>query len=420
MNNNEHEQFSAAQEQEKIMKTETPESAKPELAEGLEKDPRIDSIKQEFTSNWESAHPGKKYDERGVLSGEYQDFLFGDPRDFKLGKEPISLEKRAGRVFAERFPDDAKAYAEKEKARAYENPADDPAIKAIETDITRITNKDAGEEMGREKTTGEASGRVWDKNFNRVYRQQWENFLTSYPEKAAAYREKFEPIQKAFEREERWQRIQAEREAEARLGEQSQRETLPERPSAANVETDEKSERGEGRGVEIGENNPDMADEFAVRTKPSQAEQSFTRKIDDFSRVEEIGRELGKHPEEQPEENQGKDFFSMLSSFREPHRFEIDSGRITQRIIEIQPREKSFIITESGYSGNPRRWEIFGDGRVTLEETNDREVDVPAGQSMMKQRTPETSTKRGREALAELKKLLAKFAVGVKEREIKS
>ena len=412
MNNNEREQLSVPQEQEKI-NTETPETEKPELAEGLEKDPRIDAIKNELTSEWKSAH-GSEYDERGVLSAEYQNFLFGDPSDWRRGKEPISLNKRAEQRFAERFPDDTKKYAEQEKKRAYENPADDPAIKEVEKNIARITNKDHDEEMQRENATGGQSMGIWNKNFNRVFRQQWENFLTLYPEKAAAYREKFEPIKGAFEREERWQKIQEERAAVARSMEQLQKDKPVEQPAPVDVKTEkeqiaEVSEKSDS-DIETGSGE--------ISTKPSRTEQSFAKKIEDFSHMEEIGREIGKNPEEQPEEKQGKDFFSIFSSFHEPHRFEIDSGRTTQRIIEVQPRGKSIVLTETSYSGSPRIWEIFEDGRVTLEESGgQRDVDIPAGQSMMRQRMPEIKkTRRGREALAELKRILEKFSAGVKDR----
>lgn len=179
---------------------EAPEATKLKLAEGLDKDPRLGTIKNELVEDWKQA-TGKD-----ILSAEGQDFQFGDSTAWKRLEEPITLEQRAQSVFAERFPEDAQAYAEKEKTRIYENPADDPAIKEVEKNITRITSQDVTQtqkgmqgETAAKEASGMGYGGVWDKNFNRVNIQQWDNFLRLYPEKAAAYRDKFESIKRAFD-----------------------------------------------------------------------------------------------------------------------------------------------------------------------------------------------------------------------------
>lgn len=187
-----------------IPKSETPKALKPQLAASFDKDPRLEIIRNELIENW------KQSNGEDILSAEGQDFLFGDPTAWKRGERPITLDEKTRRVFIERFPEDAAAYAEKEKIRIYENPTDDPAIKEVEENITKITNQDVAQtqkgmwgEAAAKEAGGIGYGGVWDRNFNRANIQQWDNFLSRYPEKAAAYRDKFEPIKKAFEEQER-------------------------------------------------------------------------------------------------------------------------------------------------------------------------------------------------------------------------
>lgn len=165
--------------------------------EGLEDDPRIGQIKKELTDGWELLHRSR-FDKNGVLRGDFQDYVYGNPADQREGKKPVSLEDRAKRVFEERFPGDAKAYAEKEKTRIYEDPNQDPALKLVEEEILRRTNTDL--EVTQAKTK---YGEVWAKVLGRFSMSAWNDFTRQYPDKAAAYKDKFQPLQQTFEGQER-------------------------------------------------------------------------------------------------------------------------------------------------------------------------------------------------------------------------
>lgn len=456
-------------------KPETPEAPKPELAEGLDKDPRLETVRSELVEGW------KQSTGKDILSAEGQDFQFGDPTAWKRGEEPISLEQRAQKTFAERFPEDAKAYAEKEKTRVYENPADDPAIREVESNIIRITNQDVGQtqkgmwgEAAAREASGMGYGGVWDRNFNRVNIQQWDNFLSRYPEKAAAYRDKFEPVKRVFEGQERLQQYREQQKRQERervktidddptfrdFMDNSQTglnarvwEGVSREESLTGQQYDEKAKVIRGQMMqEFAAQHSEIAAQYGieaaraeqsqesvpetpeaaqptetgeeavdVEVEPSRLEQSFAQRISDYERVNELRESIGQKSEQKSEQEQGKDFFSIFSSLREPHRFEIDSGTINQRTFEVKSSRESAIVIETDYRGNSRRWEISQDGTINLVESGYgyHEVDVPSVERQaLKQRIPEIRTinKFGREAMSELEKLLKKFAEQIRRK----
>ncbi len=155
--------------------------------EGMGNDPRIERIKQELTEAWELLH-GSRYGQDGVLRGDYQDYIFGNPADLKAGKRPTSLDDRVKQVFRERFPEDAKAY--EERGKIYEDPNKDPAIQAIEAQILQAANSDAEVNRARADYVN-----TWNNTYRRFSHEAWVNFVRLYPEKANAYRNKFAPLQ---------------------------------------------------------------------------------------------------------------------------------------------------------------------------------------------------------------------------------
>lgn len=468
------EQPNIPEENPEAPKPKTPEVAKPELAEGIDKGPRVEAIRTELIESW------KQSNGQDILSAEGQDFLFGDPTALKRGERPMTAEQRAQKVFAERSSEDAQAHAEKEKTRIYENPADDPAIRELEENIIRITNQDVaqtqkgmwGEAVAKE-TSGMGYRGVWDRNFNRVNMQQWDNFLSRYPEKAAAYREKFEPIKRAFERQERLQQYHEQQERQerervktidddptfrdfmdnpqtglnARIWEGVSREE-----SLTSQQYDEKVKTIRAQmmkefalqhpdiaaqyGVEIAQTEQsqeaaaktpetsqptETEEEIEVEVEPSRLERIFAQRISDFERVEELREDLEQKPEQKSEQERGRDFFFLFSSLREPHRFEIDSGTVNQRVFEVKPGRESAIIIETDYRGNYRRWEVAQDGNINLIESGYgfREIDLPSPERQaLKQRITEVRTikRSGREAMTELEKLLKKFAEQVRKK----
>lgn len=177
-------------------------SGRQEAPRGLESDPRLQSIKNELVDAWELIH-GSRYDQNGVLNAEYQDFLYGKPSDLKTGKEILALEQRAEKLFTERFPDDARAYAEEEKLRVYEDPNADPAVKGAEKDIIAKTNRDSGVVKAQADYSS-----AWHRANTRYSIFEWKNFADKYPQKAAAYKDKIPVLQVVLEGQRKSQALQ--------------------------------------------------------------------------------------------------------------------------------------------------------------------------------------------------------------------
>lgn len=185
-----------------------------DLAEGMEVDPRFSEIKGGLVRDWEKANAPKD-----ILTAEGQDFQFGDPTAFRRGEEPISLEDRARNIFQERFPGDAEAYAAKEKIRVYKMPQDDPAIRETEKRITEMTNSHP--EVQKIMRSGQGNyGEVEERAQLHASMSEWKRFIDQYPEKAAAYRDRFEPIRWRLEGIERRNEREAERQEQFRTPDQ--------------------------------------------------------------------------------------------------------------------------------------------------------------------------------------------------------
>lgn len=185
-----------------------------DLAEGMELDPRFSEIKDGLVKDWEKVNAPKD-----ILTAEGQDFQFGDPSAFRRGEEPISLENRARNAFQERFPGDAEAYAEKEKIRVYETPQDDPAIRETEKRITEMTNSHP--EVQKIMRSGQGNyGEAWERAQLHASMSEWKRFIDQYPEKATAYRDKFEPIKWRLEGIDRRNKREAEQQERLRTPDQ--------------------------------------------------------------------------------------------------------------------------------------------------------------------------------------------------------
>lgn len=176
----------------------------PELAEGVDKDPRVAGIRTELILNWEKQY-GKG--EKIMESGEGQDYMYGDPLAYKRGEQPLSIDQRAEAEFAKRFPVDAALYREKEKTRIYEK-GSDPLLKKINRDIhttayRNLENDQSGRNGAYAKREVESDYfKALKMNTQIVEWRTWNNFLFEYPEKALAYRHKNSDISDAFHRRE--------------------------------------------------------------------------------------------------------------------------------------------------------------------------------------------------------------------------
>lgn len=152
----------------------------PNLAEGLDKDPRVAGIRAELVSKWEAEYGNGK----SILeSGEGQDYIFGDPTAALRGEEAVFIDQRVEQEFALRFPNDALAYAEQEKTRIYEN-GNDPIFRKIDKEINKAATR---------RAEGAPNYIEALETYRRIESNSaWDEFISNYPKKAAAYRGKIQ------------------------------------------------------------------------------------------------------------------------------------------------------------------------------------------------------------------------------------
>ena len=148
-------------------------------AEGMDKDPRWDSIQEELKGKWLTDHPGKDLE-----SDEGRNYVLGftDPKE-----EGPTLKKDSEGLFRERFPDDAKGYDAKEPTRIYEDPNQDPAVKTVGESILRATNSDPRVLEAKNGTDPERYKDVYSAVQAQKTRDMWDNFVHQYPKKAEVY-----------------------------------------------------------------------------------------------------------------------------------------------------------------------------------------------------------------------------------------
>lgn len=179
-----------------------------ELNEGLEHDPRLESIKKELVAEWQ------KTTGKDMLSGDGQDYLFGDPSAWQRGERPVPFMQRAKEVFAQRFPEDAKAYEQNETKRIYTDPQQDPLVKQLEEQITAAVNKSVNEarsgKWGRIATREVNESGFWDRMRMSESGGRWAGFAALYPEKAAAYANTIPELKGVLDRQSRWQHAQTQ------------------------------------------------------------------------------------------------------------------------------------------------------------------------------------------------------------------
>ncbi len=174
---------------------ENPYSAIGAPSAGLDKDPRFQAIRAELVNAWE------KTNDKPILSSQGQDYLFGDASSYQRGQEPVSIQKRVEAVFRERFPENFQAYEQKEKTRVYDDPSQDPAVRAVEVKITEAVNKDVNEaRTGRYARIAANDHQLWDRMWIAESTSAWGAFAILYPEKAAAYRNRISFIDRALDR----------------------------------------------------------------------------------------------------------------------------------------------------------------------------------------------------------------------------
>ncbi|MCH8821113.1 hypothetical protein IID23_01160 [Patescibacteria group bacterium] len=247
----------------------------------LEDDPKLKEIRQELTSDWESTH-GSKYDERGILSAEYQDFYHGS-------KVKPSIEERARGVFVERYPEEAHNYQEKEQTRIYEDPANDPAIRDLEERITNLTNQAVQSEksgMWGEAKADEANrfgNDRWESNNIAVSMREWDRFVERYPEKVEGYIGKFPEIRAALERQNEDKQVQGEEKGATAVA-------VTEKPPPKK-EADPRSEpeRTEVKG------KPNQAEE-TLTLEPQISETDDPNPLSPGNRVERVTSRIDKEP----------------------------------------------------------------------------------------------------------------------------
>jgi hypothetical protein len=425
------EKFNKPESSPRIKKPEIKSVEEQKLAESLEKDSRFIKIQEELIANWEKTN-GDRYDEQGLLKGEFQDLLFGNPTDWYRGGKPTTIEEKAQKIFAERFPEDAKKYAEIERKKTYENPADDPAIRETEESIIKLTNKKLME-WGKRGLKG--VGWDWRSAYIDVSMSEWSRFLDKYPEKAEAYRDKFENIKRAFERKKEKEEIEKKKREEASfsipdelfrkgkvgneqevISQQDTREFTPKNPDIIKQHDADipQFERPQNKIEESPETSQSIKIEkqYETEVKPNNIELSLTKRIDDLEQLEKLRDSLKLNAEEGLDQEQIKSIFSFLSSLKESHRFKIYGETLEkQQTLEIKLFPKLLpefiIVIKTDNNGNFSRWEIKKDGKIRSREFNYNLLNPNSIINNIK-------TISGRESLNALKILFKKFAKQIK------
>lgn len=119
------------------------------------------------------------------LSGDHQDYLFGNPADHNAP----TLDKDAELAFREQHADRATEYDRDEKMRAYEKISDDPAYGKMQEQITVRTNADSQVRVASK--SGRDWGGTWDRVNTRENIHGMNDFARQYPEKAQAYADRW-------------------------------------------------------------------------------------------------------------------------------------------------------------------------------------------------------------------------------------
>ena len=145
----------------------------------LTEDPDYQKIKDELNQQWlerTGAEP---------LSGDHQDYLFGNPAD----RNATTLEQDAERAFREKFADRSAEYNENERVRAYDKISDDPAYRKLHEQITIRTNADS--QVRASSKSGRDWGRTWDRVNMCENIHGMNDFARQYPEKTQAYTDRW-------------------------------------------------------------------------------------------------------------------------------------------------------------------------------------------------------------------------------------
>ena len=145
----------------------------------LSDDPDYKRIKDELNQTW--------LERTGVkpLSGDHQDYMFGNPID----QNETTLVQDAENAFREQFADRAAEYDRNERVKAYDNINSDPAFQQVQIDITERTNSDS--QVRALLKTGGDGGDTWNRINLREHIHGMNGFARQYPEKAQAYADRW-------------------------------------------------------------------------------------------------------------------------------------------------------------------------------------------------------------------------------------
>ncbi len=153
------------------------------------KTPKWDWLKDKMVGGLADPKLGKPTNKADVIGGLAINGIDNDPRMDAIKQElSADYNEQAKQIFKERFPEDAEAYDR--QAKIYENPNEDPAIQVIEEEIKRAANNDP--EVAKARTDYVDT---WNNTYKRFSQEAWINFARLYPDKAAAYKDKFPPLQ---------------------------------------------------------------------------------------------------------------------------------------------------------------------------------------------------------------------------------
>lgn len=130
----------------------------------------------------------KDMDERGFEKLGEGGFDQGMPGDAERVARPPGAHDRGGEAAGS-------LEAESERTRVYEDITEDPAYRKMEQEITKRVNRDEAVQVAMQKdrtSRSEGYGVVWNRAALRERFNGLNQFITSYPEKARAYIERWD------------------------------------------------------------------------------------------------------------------------------------------------------------------------------------------------------------------------------------
>lgn len=167
---------------------------------------------------------------------------------------------------------------QEEKNKIYEKIENDPAIESIKTEILKRTNQEVKEaQEGKQggiasrESSGQNMHNFWDRVYGRVAMQQWDIFISQYPEKAQAYKDKIVLIKDALDRQ------------EERKNKQKKEDNIEKKENSKEIFNEIESLERDRKLEKLKEINSDLKSTLEKMVDSSTSQKDFRKIISDFN-----------------------------------------------------------------------------------------------------------------------------------------